>query len=151
MLGFFRQTLRIEVDAPKLDWQIRDASSGARALMPEMRTDICLRLPDRHLVIDTKFTAITTGASDAATWYGKETFKSGYIYQLLAYLRAMEAAEGAQRLDGMLLHPSVGVEVDEWIRLDRHTLRFATVDLTGSAASIRDRLLQLSRPPETRS
>lgn len=151
VFGFYRHALRTPVAAPKLDWQIRDASQGARLLMPEMRTDICLYLPERTLIIDTKFAAITTGRSEDGDRYGKETFKSEYIYQVLAYLRAMAATGGSARIDGMLLHPSVGAEVDEWVRFDGHSVRFATVDLTGTAGAIRQRLLQVAAPPATRS
>jgi 5-methylcytosine-specific restriction enzyme subunit McrC len=151
VFGFYQHALKVPVDAPKLDWQIREASAGALALMPEMRTDIRLRFPDRQLIIDTKFTEITTGRSDEASRYGKETFKSGYIYQLLAYLRAMAALGGSERVDGMLLHPAVGTSVNEWVRFDGHSVRFATVDLTGTAWSIRERLLQVAGPPSTLS
>ena len=37
----------------------------------------------RRIVIDTKFTSIVT-----AGWYREETLRSGYVYQIYAYLRS---------------------------------------------------------------
>jgi 5-methylcytosine-specific restriction enzyme subunit McrC len=63
----------------------------------------------------------------------------------------MAALGGSERIDGMLLHPAIGTSVNEWVRFDGHSVRFATVDLTGTAGSIRERLLQVAGPPSTLS
>lgn len=36
--------------------------------------------------------------------------------------------------------------VDEWVTIQNHTIRFATVDLTASAAEIRAQLLRVIEP-----
>ncbi len=64
----------------------------------------------RRIVIDTKFTFIVTSG-----WFREETLKSGYIYQIYAYLRS-QVGKGDSLSDsasGLLLHPSVGSMVDE--------------------------------------
>jgi len=62
------------------------ASEGIKAILPAMRTDIILDTPDGHrIVIDTKFTAIVSRG-----WYREESLKSGYLYQIYAYLRSQE-------------------------------------------------------------
>ena len=55
-----------------------------------MRTDIVLdnNATGQRIVIDTKFTAILTEG-----WYRKESLKSGYLYQIYAYLRSQEESE----------------------------------------------------------
>ena len=112
-----------------------------------MITDIVLESPDGandpegcRLVIDTKFTGILgTGQFD------NPTLKSEYIYQIYAYLRSQERQSDPLSLtaSGMLLHPSVGREVDEAATIQGHRIRFATVDLTADSLTIRNRLLKL--------
>jgi 5-methylcytosine-specific restriction enzyme subunit McrC len=129
----------------KLDWKIEDKTAGIDRILPAMRTDIVLDHPPsgQRIVIDTKFTSIVTSG-----WYREETLRSGYVYQIYAYLRS-QVGRGdllADHASGLLLHPSVGEEVDETVVIQGHRIRFATVDLTASAAEIRLRLLHLSEP-----
>jgi 5-methylcytosine-specific restriction enzyme subunit McrC len=128
-----------------LGWQIEQKTAGIDKILPTMRTDIVLdHAPSRRrVVIDTKFTSIVTSG-----WYREETLRSGYVYQIYAYLRS-QVGRGdslADRASGLLLHPSVGDAVDETVVIQGHSIRFATVDLTASASVIRSQLLRLSEP-----
>ena len=110
-----------------------------------MRTDVVLDhiSTGRRIVIDTKFTSIVTSG-----WYREETLRSGYIYQIYAYLRS-QVGRGDSLADcasGLLLHPAVGDAVDETVVVQGHSIRFATVDLTASPAEIRAHLLLLCEP-----
>lgn len=128
----------------RLDWQIDKKTGGIEGLLPGMVTDLmlCHQSTSRRIVIDTKFTNIIT-----ANAHARECFKSGHIYQIYAYLRSQAGrGDSADRADGMLLHPSIDKNVDEIVVIQGHAIRFATVNLAGSAASIRDRLLQLVEP-----
>lgn len=123
-------------------WPVIKKSPGIDRILPSMRTDILLDHPVkcRRIVIDTKFNSILTPG-----WYREESLRSGYLYQIYAYLRSQEApgdtlANGAA---GMLLHPSVGEMVDEVVEMQGHELRFSTVDLAADAKQIRSRLLNL--------
>lgn len=124
------------------NWQLEDSSDGVSAILPSMKTDIVLENKSlgSRLVIDTKFNAITTSG-----WHRDQTLRSGYIYQMYTYLRTQELAGDAMSMNstGMLLHPSIGVDVDESITTQGHQIRFCTVNLGGSSAEIRDRLLSL--------
>lgn len=125
-----------------LGWQIEQKTTGIDKILPTMRTDVVLdhAASGRRIVIDTKFTSIVTKG-----WYREETLRSGYIYQMYAYLRS-QAGRGDALADcasGLLLHPSVGEEVDESVVVQGHNIRFATVDLAASTTEIRSRLLQL--------
>jgi 5-methylcytosine-specific restriction enzyme subunit McrC len=88
-------------------------------------------------VIDTKFTAIVT-----STAYRDSVLKSGYIYQIYAYLRSQERGSDhfADTAEGLLLHPSVGFDVDEAVRIQGHNIRFATLDLMAPSHEILARL-----------
>jgi 5-methylcytosine-specific restriction enzyme subunit McrC len=96
----------------------------------------------RRIVIDTKFNSILTSG-----WYREETLRSGYIYQIYAYLRSQVGCGDllADHAQGLLLHPSVGGTVDEAVVIQGHTIRFATVDLAASTAdSIADIIIVFS-------
>lgn len=77
-------------------------------------------------MIDTKFTAIFTASS-----YREQILKSGYLYQLYAYLRSQERVGDPASLisEGMLLHPQIGGAVNEEMMIQGHRMRFRTVDL----------------------
>jgi len=129
-----------------LGWPIERKTSGIDAIMPNMRTDVVIdhAASGRRIVIDMKFTSIVTGG-----WYREQTLRSGYIYQIYAYLRS-QVGRGdllADHADGLLLHPAVEKSVDETVVVQGHRIRFATIDLTASAAEIRAQLLRLCEPP----
>jgi 5-methylcytosine-specific restriction enzyme subunit McrC len=118
-----------------LDWQIEQETAGIEKILPTMRTDVVLdhASSGRRIVIDTKFTSILTKGH-----YREDTLRSGYLYQIYAYLRS-QVGRGdslADHASGLPLHPSVGETVDETVVIQGHSIRFATVDLTASAAQI---------------
>lgn len=131
-------------------WPIETPTKNPRiaAIMPAMKTDIVLESPlavehgRRHrVVIDTKFTEILKPGHHRSL-----TLKSGHIYQMYAYLRSQESDHDPSSLDssGLLLHPSVGDDVDESAVIQGHTIRFATVDLAADSTAIRARLIDLA-------
>jgi 5-methylcytosine-specific restriction enzyme subunit McrC len=131
------------VDAGKrIGWLIESKSPGIDKILPSMRTDIILDNSDeeRRIVIDTKFNSMVTRG-----WYRDETLRSGYLYQIYAYLRSQESNGDplAENASGLLLHPSVGDMVSEAVVIQNHEIRFATVDLGATAKEIRERLLQV--------
>lgn len=131
------------VDAGKtIGWLIEDKTPGINKILPSMRTDVVL---DHHgsghrIVIDTKFTSIVTRG-----WYKEETLRSGYIYQIYAYLRSQEGNNDplAPHASGLLLHPSIDEMVDETVVIQGHAIRFATVDLGATTGDIRKQLLRV--------
>ncbi len=128
-----------------LGWQIEQKTPGIDQILPTMRTDIVLdHAPSgRRIVIDTKFTSIVT-----AGWYREETLRSGYVYQIYAYLRSQVGrGDGlADSATGLLLHPSVGGMVDETVTIQGQRIRFATVDLAAPSGEIRSQLLRMCEP-----
>ena len=107
-----------------------------------MITDIILenRILNRRTIIDTKFTNIF-GRSE----YRDTVLKSGYLFQLYAYLRSQEQEEDDLSLtaDGFLLHPTIDEDVDEFVSIQGHKIRFVTVDLTKPTSEILARLRAL--------
>ena len=129
-------------------WQTEQATVGMTSILPSMRTDIVLERPELQgqenrfrSIIDTKFTHILSHGQ-----YGQPSLRSGYIYQIYAYLRSQERDDDPPSLNasGMLLHPAVDADIDEAVTIQGHRIRFATVNLAADSQSIRRRLLVLA-------
>ncbi|HCT9233221.1 TPA: 5-methylcytosine-specific restriction endonuclease system specificity protein McrC [Escherichia coli] len=124
----------------QLNWPVTASSSVISQHLPRMETDIeLLHLGTlRKVVIDTKFTRIF-----GATQYRENVLRSGYLYQLYAYLRTQEDSLSASgiRSEGMLLHPQIGEALDEYLDIQGHRMRFKTIDLTSSAEDFERQLL----------
>ena len=125
-----------------LSWQISEKTVGIDSILPSMRTDVVLDHPikRRRIVIDTKFTSIVTNG-----WSREETLRSGYLYQIYAYLRS-QVGRGDALADfasGLLLHPAIGQMVDETVVIQGHPVRFATVNLSAPPGEIRAQLVRL--------
>ena len=129
----------------RIYWQVEKESQGIGKVLPSMKTDIILRdrYRKRRIVIDTKFNSLVTRG-----WYRDETLRSGYIYQMYAYLRSQEGTDDplADNASGILLHPSVGEMVNEAVVIQNHEITFATVDLTAPAKEIPDQLMKVLEP-----
>lgn len=144
--GFYKATLESHdwhvLPGRKLAWGAEWATDGASALMPQMKTDIILENAKdcRRIVIDTKFTSILAHGK-----YGKETFKSGHLYQLYTYVRTQEQESDplSAASEGMLLYPATGQSIRESIQLSGHKMTAATVDLTRPAIEVRQQLLDV--------
>lgn len=123
----------------RLSWPLESHSLGLPAMLPGMQTDIELYHPvgQRKIVIDTKFTQIFTNSQ-----HRENVLKSGYLYQLYAYLRTQEHQGDLTRYssEGMLLHPEVGGHIVEHMTIQGHVLHFRTIDLMASAADFEGQL-----------
>ncbi len=128
----------------RIFWPIENQSSGIEKILPNMKTDIILDhvTSDQRIVIDTKFNSITTKG-----WYKDETIRSGYIYQMYAYLRSQEKDSDfkSKQSSGLLLHPAIDTNVDEFVVIQGHKIRFVTVDLGGKAYQIRKQLIEIAK------
>ena len=96
---------------------------------------------NRRIVIDRQFTAILKPG-----WHRDETLSNTYLYQIYAYLRSQvdQGDASADRAEGLLLHPSVGENVDEAAVIQGHRIRFMIVDLTAAGSEIRAKLLRVT-------
>lgn len=146
--GFYRVALEddwVVRSGVKLRWFSSDRTPGLNSVFPQMTTDVILENLDlgQRLVIDTKFTSIYTKSN-----YREKTLRSGYLYQIYAYLRSqVDDSDPIARLaSGLLLHPAIGETVDESVVIQGHYIRFATVDLAASSREIRDQLMKMIMP-----
>ena len=125
-----------------MGWLIDRKSPGIEKISPSMRTDIILDHSDtcRRIVIDTKFNSVVIPG-----WYREATLRSEYVYQIYSYLSSQEGNGDplADNASGLLLHPSLGEMVNEFVTIQGHEIRFATVDLGAPANEIRSQLLEV--------
>ena len=125
----------------RIRWPTTDMSPRTYKVLPTMRTDIVLdhAAKIRRIVIDTKFNSVLTSG-----WYRNEGIRSGYMYQIYAYLRSQEESGDPVDLhaEGMFLHPSVGEMFNEWVDIQGHRIHFKTVDLAADTQTIRSQLLK---------
>lgn len=108
--------------------EIDSASEGIDKILPSMTTDIGLSNPNQHIVIDTKFNNIIVKG-----WYREQSLRSGYLYQMYAYLRSQEDTNIPISFltQVVLLHPCVNEPLDEQVTIQGHKIRFLTVNLAG--------------------
>lgn len=145
--GFYKAVLsksEWDVSTGKaLNWQVESKSSGIDSILPTMYTDIILKnkAKKRTLVIDTKFNSVLVKG-----YYRESTLRSGYLYQMYAYLKSQDNTTESHKplSDGLLLHPAIGELIDEYVVIQGHKIRFATIDLDVPAQNIRDRLMELA-------
>jgi len=150
-VGFYRLRLKSQgwtvKHGSQLQWDTSSMSTGMEAILPGMKLDIELVQPDptgpgrRRIVIDTKFTSITN-----TNQFGDLKLRSGYVYQIYAYLMSQEGSESNPKSEGLMLHPVVGEPVDEEVVIQGHRIRFATVDLAADSATMADQLLEAITP-----
>jgi 5-methylcytosine-specific restriction enzyme subunit McrC len=141
--GFYRYTLdekSIKVKTgTTLNWPFSSATDGLLPVLPNMKLDIKIddRANSKRLIIDTKFNKVVVPG-----WMREETLRSGYLYQIYAYLRTQEESGDPldQSASGLLLHPSVGDDFFESFDLQGHKISFATVDLTKKSEDIKTQL-----------
>jgi 5-methylcytosine-specific restriction enzyme subunit McrC len=115
---------------------------GEIARLPNMLVDVFLRNNRRRVIVDTKYYQ-----QSLQKRYDTESFHSENLYQLLAYLRNSAGTdEDFAEAEGILLYPRVGVDLDEVFVIQGHVVRIATVDLSTSWKSIRERLLNIIAP-----
>jgi 5-methylcytosine-specific restriction enzyme subunit McrC len=122
-------------------WPTCETSGGAMAYLPGMQTDIVIenRKTGRRIVIDTKFADILT-----LNRHNEERFKSGHIYQMYSYLRSQEDLGTLHRSsEGVLLYPAIKLDIDEYVVLNGHKLRFCTIDLDQATEDIAASLLRI--------
>lgn len=147
MAGFYRVHLPEEdwvVAAGKeLKWGITSQSAGSQSIFPTMYSDIILehKYPAHRVIIDTKFNNILTKG-----WYRDRSLRSGYIYQMYTYLRTQENLADPLSIhsSGLLLHPAVGVMLNEFVEVQGHKIYFATVDLAADANTMTRQLLNIA-------
>lgn len=91
--------------------------------------------------MDAKFYQNTLASSQ----FGKESIRSGHLYQIFSYLKNIASNGGNDAsAEGVLLYPTVGRHLSNSYKLLGHSVRIETVDLGQEWRVITDRLMQIA-------
>ncbi len=122
-----------------IQWDGKPTTVTGTGRMPSMVTDIYLKSANRRLIIDTKYYANALQRNQ----YGGESFQSGNLYQLFAYLKNAAADPLFAGCEGMLLYPLNGTSLRETYRIQGHPITIATINLAQPWPAIAEDLLAL--------
>lgn len=126
----------------RMQWPVSVASPGMRAILPGMQTDIEMNHAQsgRRVIMDTKFNSILTRSN-----YRECILRSGYLYQMYAYLRTQEDSSDplSMTAEGILLHPQVGGATDEMMNVQGHVISAKTIDLVAGEDEFEQQLRRL--------
>lgn len=122
-----------------IQWDAKELNTTGVGRLPSMIVDIYLKSPQRRVIIDTKYYAKALQQS----LYGSESFQSGNLYQLFAYLKNAAADVAFAGCEGMLLYPQVGKSMCERFDIQGHSVTVATINLAQPWQQISADLLSL--------
>jgi 5-methylcytosine-specific restriction enzyme subunit McrC len=148
MARLFEQFLRNYLDrhtpwaVGRRNWQWVGGGLDAvsQAVLPGMRTDITVEMPDRLLVIEAKYYL-----EPMIRHFSKVMLRSGHLYQLLAYLRRQAQETPNRVVEGVLVYAQVGDGFDYHFELEGHRVRAVSIDLTAPWPAVERAVVDLSR------
>lgn len=136
---FYRKHTKFDVKKERIKWL-----ADRQDFLPVMYTDITLESGDRKIIIDTKFYGNTL--SNGRLEFGANKFHSANLYQIFAYVSNVSGSYSHQvnsRAEGVLLYPSVDVELSEKYIIKSHPISVFTVNLNADWESIHERMLEV--------
>ncbi len=151
--GFLRGFLSREQDvydvaAPTIDWYLARGTRPDLIRLPRMQSDMVLSGPDRLVILDAKFYKESFSGR-----FDRKSLHSGHLYQILAYVQNLAAADRAARqskgkparvVDGALVYPVVDGPFDLNYELLGHHIRACSVDLSREWTGVREEVLDLA-------
>ena len=142
--SFVRNFYRKEQDSfvvkrETIPWLAIPLDDVSAEFLPKMQTDVSLISEGRHIVIDTKFYQ-----EAFQQHYGKQTIRSGHLYQLSGYLSNLAGTdEKGVGFEGVLLYPTVNEEIHLAYELQGNKVTVSTIDLNQEWQQIHQNLLNL--------
>ena len=128
ILEYYRKhhTYLSEVKAAKVNWNLTgDNDEHMIRFLPDMQTDIFLRLHDRILIIDAKYYGKTLQKQ-----FDKHTLHSNNIYQIFTYVKNQDV-DNTHNVAGLLLYAKTDEEItpDCTFNIDGNQIAAKTLDL----------------------
>lgn len=136
---FYRKHSGYRVKKERINWL-----SDRFEYLPTMNTDITLESPNRKIIIDTKFYGSTLGSRGDD--FGAKKFHSANLYQIFSYVSNVAGANtqsNTHKAEGILLYPTVDVELSEKYLIKEHPISVFTVNLNADWQLIHERMLAL--------
>lgn len=136
---FYGKHTKFDVKKERINWL-----ADRHDYLPAMYTDITLESDDRKIIIDTKFYGNTL--SNGRLEFSANKFHSANLYQIFAYVSNVSGL-GSHPMnpntEGVLLYPTVDVELSEKYRIKNHSISVFTVNLNSDWESIHERMLEV--------
>ncbi len=128
VLEYYRQnyTYLSDVRAAKVDWNlVGEQEESMLKFLPEMQTDITLRLNDKVLIIDTKYYGHMLQQQ-----YDKYSLHSGNLYQIFTYVKNMDK-DNTGNVAGLILYAKTeeGIVPDCTFNMGGNQIGAKTLDL----------------------
>jgi 5-methylcytosine-specific restriction enzyme subunit McrC len=122
-----------------IDWNIDN--NDKVSFMPHMKTDILLQNNNKYLIIDTKYYGQTMQTS-----YDKQTFISGHLYQIYAYVKNLDK-NATGNVAGILLYAKTdeAVTPDGDLTIAGSPISLKTLDLNLEWKEITEQLNRLCK------
>ncbi|HXT11401.1 MAG TPA: hypothetical protein VN873_07540 [Candidatus Angelobacter sp.] len=141
IFNFYRHELPADwhVRAPFIQWQKEDWNHDAVQFLPRMETDVCIKGPNRAIILDAKFYAQALRLNE----HGSLKLSSANLYQLFTYLRQKSGENGWENAEGILLYPRTDRDFCADFKTHGHRIRALTVDLFQPWDTIHRRLLNV--------
>jgi 5-methylcytosine-specific restriction enzyme subunit McrC len=136
---FYQKHSGYRVKKERINWL-----SDRFEYLPTMNTDITLESPNRKIIIDTKFYGSTLGSRGDD--FGAKKFHSANLYQIFSYVSNVAGANtqsNTHKAEGILLYPTVDVELSEKYIIKDHPISVFTVNLNADWQLIHERMLEI--------
>ena len=123
------------VGRQRFKWQGLEGDDAAKALMPQMETDVEFKKDDQLTILDCKYykEAFTSNRD-------VEKMRSGHLYQLYAYVKNRALHDVNTQVSGALLYPDVGESFCHQFKLQGHEMTVANINLNQPWQQIHDAL-----------
>ncbi len=143
LLNFYkREQSLFRARSESLHWEDTLGDPTDLEFLPSMRTDVSLESPARKIIIDAKYYSDPMQSN-----FGKDSVRSGHLYQMFAYLKNLECRGQANReAEGILLYPLVNKPLNLRFTIQGHSFRIVTIDLAQDWQHIHNFLLNLIAP-----
>lgn len=119
-------TYLTDVRAAQVDWDLRDGTDDSMLrFLPNMKTDITLRLKEKILIIDAKYYG-----KALAQHFDKHMLHSGNIYQIYTYVKNQDR-DSSGNVAGLLLYAKTDEDItpDGWYNMGGNMIGAKTLDL----------------------
>ena len=126
------------VRSRSFEWQRLVGTSDNLKFFPRMNTDIVVESRERCVVIDTKYES-----QPFVGYHGQPKLKSGYLYQLFAYIENFAVLARRNDVQGMLIYPANEHSFDLRYNVLGRPLRAVSLDLHQPWTDVGADLLEL--------
>jgi 5-methylcytosine-specific restriction enzyme subunit McrC len=145
ILNFYKIQLKgqYHVGVEIIRWQAEAVGDSSLDYLPQMQTDISISSASRKIIIDAKFYR-----EAMVKRFDSEKLRSSHSYQLYSYLSNVVPDNEGQKIEGVLMYPTVEKSFNHSYKLKGYPLSFRTLDLTEQWDSIETSLLAILQSPK---